>query len=77
MSAAARQLVAALAALPLPTVTDGTGRLARWGAGIRPDGRWGAYTLNDGRTRTWSALVAANAREAIAMSRALNARGDR
>jgi hypothetical protein len=62
---------AALDSLPLPA-NDGVP--AEWGAGIRPDGRWGVYTLN-GITREWSGLTAAGSREAVAMSRHLNLRG--
>jgi len=63
---------AAAAALPMPTTA--LGDLAEWGAGIRPDGAWGVYTLNDGRLPTWAALVASGPREAVAISAALNAR---
>jgi len=61
--------------IPLPGLSDGSGRLAEWGAGIRPDGRWGVYCLPDGRRAVWSSLVAADgARAACAISAHLNAR---
>lgn len=65
---------AALTAIPLPGLSDGSGRLAEWGAGIRPDGEWGIYAMTDGLRPTWAGLAAAGSQQAVAMSRAMNAR---
>lgn len=69
-----------LAVPRLPDVTDviqpieSDGYPAEWGARIGPDGGgWGVYALVDGR-RQWSALRPRDAREAVAMSYALNLR---
>jgi len=63
-----------LNAIPLPGLSDGSGRLAEWGAGIRPDRRWGVYYLADGRHPSWSEPPADGPRQAVAMSAHLNAR---